>query len=253
MRSRACRRVRPSTPWIRQIARTPRVASAAVAGTCAWTATACRRGRRGPAAPSIWQRTSPRPTPPVHAAISCNNSRVDLLVLEDFGMKKLGANAAEDLLEAFVRPHDTASTLITTNRPTQDWGVFLGDVARGHRDSGSLPRARRDRTDGRQELSPAATNWWWGHVTRPWTLPVPWTPRTRPPHLGNRCAIPTSAHRNHPRETAEEDPALARGHGARDTRAAYRVAAFQTFLSGRISTFGDIVLHRCSEVPRVGC
>jgi hypothetical protein len=35
-------------------------------------------------------------------------------------------------------------------------------------------------------------------------------------------------------------PALARGDGSRDTRTAYRVAAFQTFLSGRISTFGDI-------------
>jgi DNA replication protein DnaC len=54
--------------------------------------------------------------------------RVDLLVLEDFGMKKLGSNAAEDLLEVFVRRHETASTLITTNRPTQDWGIFLGDV-----------------------------------------------------------------------------------------------------------------------------
>lgn len=55
-------------------------------------------------------------------------TRVDLLVLEDFGMKKLGATAAEDLLEIFVRRHETASTLITTNRPTQDWGVFLGDI-----------------------------------------------------------------------------------------------------------------------------
>lgn len=55
-------------------------------------------------------------------------TRVDLLVLEDFGMKTLGAAAAEDLLEVFVRRHETASTVITTNRPTQDWGVFLGDV-----------------------------------------------------------------------------------------------------------------------------
>ena len=55
-------------------------------------------------------------------------TRVDLLVLEDFGMKKLGGNAAEDLLEIFVRRHETASTLITTNRPTQDWGTFLGDL-----------------------------------------------------------------------------------------------------------------------------
>jgi DNA replication protein DnaC len=55
-------------------------------------------------------------------------TRADLLVLEDFGMKKLGPNAAEDLLEIFVRRHETASTLITTNRPTQDWGQFLGDI-----------------------------------------------------------------------------------------------------------------------------
>lgn len=55
-------------------------------------------------------------------------THVDLLVLEDFGMKKLGPSAAEDLLEIFVRRHETASTLITTNRPTQDWGQFLGDI-----------------------------------------------------------------------------------------------------------------------------
>lgn len=55
-------------------------------------------------------------------------THVDLLVLEDFGMKKLGPTAAEDLLEIFVRRHESASTIITTNRPTQDWGQFLGDV-----------------------------------------------------------------------------------------------------------------------------
>jgi len=55
-------------------------------------------------------------------------TRVDLLVLEDFGMRKLGPTAAEDLLEVFVRRHEKTSTLITTNRPTEDWGQFLGDV-----------------------------------------------------------------------------------------------------------------------------
>jgi DNA replication protein DnaC len=55
-------------------------------------------------------------------------SRVDLLVLEDFGMKKLAANAAEDLLEVFMRRHEVASTIVTTNRPTEDWGQVLGDV-----------------------------------------------------------------------------------------------------------------------------
>jgi DNA replication protein DnaC len=57
-----------------------------------------------------------------------NLTRVDLLVLEDFGMKKLGPTAAEDLLEIFVRRHEAASTIVTTNRPTEDWGNVLGDI-----------------------------------------------------------------------------------------------------------------------------
>ena len=55
-------------------------------------------------------------------------TRVDLLVLEDFGMKKLGPNAAEQILEIVVRRHERGSIVITTNRPTEDWGQFLGDV-----------------------------------------------------------------------------------------------------------------------------
>lgn len=55
-------------------------------------------------------------------------TNADLLVLEDFGMKKLGGSAAEDMLEIFVRRHERASTVITTNRPTEDWGQFLGDI-----------------------------------------------------------------------------------------------------------------------------
>jgi len=55
-------------------------------------------------------------------------TKVDLLIIEDFGMKRLGPSAAEDLLEVFVRRHEKASTVVTTNRPTQDWGAFLGDV-----------------------------------------------------------------------------------------------------------------------------
>mgnify|MGYP003519381181 CR=1 FL=1 len=51
-----------------------------------------------------------------------------ILVIEDLGMKRLGPPAAEDLLEVFVRRHEKASTVVTTNRPTQDWGAFLGDI-----------------------------------------------------------------------------------------------------------------------------
>jgi DNA replication protein DnaC len=53
---------------------------------------------------------------------------VDLLILEDFGMKTLRATAAEDLLDVIMRRHELVSTVITTNRPTEDWGTFLQDV-----------------------------------------------------------------------------------------------------------------------------
>jgi hypothetical protein len=39
----------------------------------------------------------------------------------------------------------------------------------------------------------------------------------------------------------QEHPRLRAGEESDDTQTAYRVAAFQTFLSGRISTFGDNV------------
>jgi DNA replication protein DnaC len=55
-------------------------------------------------------------------------SEVDLLILEDFGMKTLRASAAEDLLDIIMRRHERRSTIITTNRPTEDWAAFLGDV-----------------------------------------------------------------------------------------------------------------------------
>jgi DNA replication protein DnaC len=55
-------------------------------------------------------------------------TKVDLLVVEDFGMKRLGPNAAEDFLEVIMRRHENTSTVVTTNRPPEDWGQFLGDV-----------------------------------------------------------------------------------------------------------------------------
>jgi DNA replication protein DnaC len=56
-------------------------------------------------------------------------SRVPLLVLDDLGMRKLPATAAEDLLELIQRRYERASTLLTSNRPVEDWGKLLGDTA----------------------------------------------------------------------------------------------------------------------------
>lgn len=53
---------------------------------------------------------------------------VPLLIVDDLGMRKLPASAAEDLLELIMRRHKRASTIMTSNRPVDDWGKLLGDT-----------------------------------------------------------------------------------------------------------------------------
>ncbi len=53
---------------------------------------------------------------------------VPLLILDDLGMRKLPLTAAEELLEIIMRRHERASTMLTSNRPVEDWGKLLGDA-----------------------------------------------------------------------------------------------------------------------------
>lgn len=60
--------------------------------------------------------------------------QVDPLIREltqyrDLGMRKLPLTAAEELLEIIMRRYERASTLLTSNRPVDDWGKLLGDSA----------------------------------------------------------------------------------------------------------------------------
>jgi DNA replication protein DnaC len=54
---------------------------------------------------------------------------VPLLIIDDLGMRKLPHTAAEDLLEITMRRYERASTILTSNRPVEDWGKLLGDNA----------------------------------------------------------------------------------------------------------------------------
>ena len=47
---------------------------------------------------------------------------VPLLIIDDLGMRKLPHTAAEDLLEIIMRRYERAATLLTSNRPVDDWG-----------------------------------------------------------------------------------------------------------------------------------
>ncbi len=52
----------------------------------------------------------------------------DLLILDDMGMKQLPKKSGEFLFEIIMRRHELRSTIMTSNRPLEDWGKLIGDV-----------------------------------------------------------------------------------------------------------------------------
>lgn len=55
-------------------------------------------------------------------------SEIPLLIIDDLGMRQLPANSAEDLLEIVMRRYERASTILTSNRPIDDWPKLFGDT-----------------------------------------------------------------------------------------------------------------------------
>ncbi len=68
------------------------------------------------------------PTPAEARRTLARYLKPDLLCLDDFGMKSFPPKGAEALLEIIVRRHRNRSTLMTSNRPIEEWGALLGDV-----------------------------------------------------------------------------------------------------------------------------
>jgi DNA replication protein DnaC len=63
------------------------------------------------------------------------NSRVlsrflkpDLLIVDDMGLKELPRKSGEYLFEIIMRRHEKRSTMMTSNRPIEEWGKLIGDV-----------------------------------------------------------------------------------------------------------------------------
>ncbi len=52
----------------------------------------------------------------------------DLLIIDDMGMKQLPKRSGEFLFEVIMRRHELRSTIMTSNRPIEDWGKLIGDV-----------------------------------------------------------------------------------------------------------------------------
>jgi DNA replication protein DnaC len=52
----------------------------------------------------------------------------DLLIVDDMGMKQLPPRSGEFLFEIVMRRYEIRSTIMTSNRPLEDWGKLIGDV-----------------------------------------------------------------------------------------------------------------------------
>ena len=52
----------------------------------------------------------------------------DLLIIDDYGIKTLPPKSGESLLEIILRRHENRSTVMTSNRPIEEWGKLLHDV-----------------------------------------------------------------------------------------------------------------------------
>lgn len=52
----------------------------------------------------------------------------DLLIIDDMGIKQLPKRSGEYLFEIILRRYETRSTIMTSNRPLEDWGKLIGDV-----------------------------------------------------------------------------------------------------------------------------
>ena len=52
----------------------------------------------------------------------------ELLIIDGFGLKQLPKNSGEHLFEVIMRRYENRSTVITSNRPLEEWGKLLGDV-----------------------------------------------------------------------------------------------------------------------------
>jgi DNA replication protein DnaC len=52
----------------------------------------------------------------------------DLLIIDDMGLKHLPGRAGEYLFEVIMRRYENRSTIMTSNRPIEEWGKLIGDV-----------------------------------------------------------------------------------------------------------------------------
>ena len=54
--------------------------------------------------------------------------KADLLIIDDMGIKRLPNKSGEYLFEIVMRRYEIRSTIMTSNRPIEEWAKLIGDV-----------------------------------------------------------------------------------------------------------------------------
>lgn len=65
---------------------------------------------------------------PKHVRTMKRYLKCDLLIIDDMGVKQLPHHSGEHLFEIIMRRYELRSTLMTSNRPLEEWGKLIGDV-----------------------------------------------------------------------------------------------------------------------------
>lgn len=54
--------------------------------------------------------------------------KCDLLIIDDMGIKPLPGSSGQYFFEIIMRRHELRSTIMTSNRPLEEWGKLIGDA-----------------------------------------------------------------------------------------------------------------------------
>lgn len=63
-----------------------------------------------------------------HHRLLTKLSAVELLIIDDFGLRPISAQGAEDLYELIARRYERGSILLTSNRSPSEWAEVFGDT-----------------------------------------------------------------------------------------------------------------------------
>jgi DNA replication protein DnaC len=131
---------------------------------CALAHKACREGYTASYArlPRLLQRLTIARADGSYADALAKIAKIDLVVLDDWGLAPLGDIERRDLLEVLEDRHGRRATIVTSQLPVKKWHEHIGDptladsildrlVHSAHRIDLKGPSMRKPRSDGKKE------------------------------------------------------------------------------------------------------